>query len=161
MFHTPAIRAGAFAFASALLIAAAPLWAADAPPQPSPPGGAAEAAFLAENDAAMSKMMTGMTVKPTGDIDRDFALMMVPHHQGAVDMALAELRHGHNEQLRRIAQEIVVEQLQEITAMRLAIGEPPQAPVIAPTQSAQTAAATAPALPSTTAMCRSTRSPAR
>ena len=45
--------------------------------------------------------------------------MMIPHHQGAIDMALAVLRYGHNEQMRRIAQEIIVEQQQEIAAMRL------------------------------------------
>ena len=73
-----------------------------------------ETPFLSENDAAMSKMMADMTVKPTGDIDRDFVAMMVPHHQGAIDMAQALLRYGHNEQLRRLAQEIVVTQQQEI-----------------------------------------------
>jgi uncharacterized protein (DUF305 family) len=87
-----------------------------------------EAKFLAENELAMNKMMAGMAVPASGDIDRDFVDMMVPHHQGAVDMARAELRYGHNEKLRRIAQEIIVDQLQEIDAMRLAVGEPPAAP---------------------------------
>ncbi|MCX5542678.1 DUF305 domain-containing protein [Paraburkholderia sp. CNPSo 3076] len=87
-----------------------------------------EASFLSENDAAMTKMMTGMAARPTGDVDRDFVATMIPHHQGAVDMAMAELRHGHNEQLRRIAQEIVVEQQQEIVAMRLAVHDPNTAP---------------------------------
>jgi hypothetical protein len=91
---------------------------------------AGEAPFLAENAAAMDNMMAGMDITPTGDADADFAAMMIPHHQGAIDMALAELRHGKNEQLRRIAQEIVVEQQQEIIAMRLALGQPlpPSAP---------------------------------
>jgi uncharacterized protein (DUF305 family) len=83
-----------------------------------------EAAFLAENQAAMDKMMAGMNIKPTGDVDHDFTAMMIPHHQGAIDMAQAELQYGRNQKLVRIAQEIVVEQLQEIAAMRLAIGEP-------------------------------------
>jgi hypothetical protein len=89
-----------------------------------------EANFVAENQTAMTRMMDGMSVKPTGDIDRDFVAMMVPHHQGAIDMAQAELRYGHNEALRRIAQEIVVEQQQEIAAMRVALGQPlpPSAP---------------------------------
>jgi Domain of unknown function (DUF305) len=82
----------------------------------------------------MDKMMAGMDVKPTGDVDADFAAMMIPHHQGAIDMALAELRHGRNEQLRRIAQEIIVEQQQEINAMRLALGQPLPAQTAAPTQ---------------------------
>ena len=93
-------------------------------------GSADEGPFLAENTVAMDKMMADMTVRPTGDVDIDFAAMMIPHHQGAIEMALAELRHGKNEQLRRIAQEIVVEQQQEIVAMRLALGQPlpPSAP---------------------------------
>jgi uncharacterized protein (DUF305 family) len=72
----------------------------------------------------MAKMMNEMKVKPTGDVDRDFVAMMVPHHQGAIDMALAFLRYGRNEQLRRLAQEIIVTQQQEIAVMRRAIGEP-------------------------------------
>jgi len=83
-----------------------------------------ESPFLAENSAAMTKMMAGMEVAPSGDVDRDFAAMMIPHHQGAIDMARAELRFGHNELLRRLAQEIVVDQQQEIAVMRLALGEP-------------------------------------
>ena len=93
-----------------------------------------EAAYLAENDAAMTKMMNDMAVRPTGDVDRDFVAMMVPHHQGAIDMARAVLRYGRNEQLRRIAQEIIVDQLQEIAAMRLAVGEPLPPATAAPTQ---------------------------
>jgi hypothetical protein len=98
------------------------------------PGLASEAPFLAENAAAMDKMMADMNVKPTGDVDRDFVAMMIPHHQGAIDMARLMLRYGHNEQLRRLAQEIIVTQQQEIVTMRLAIGEPPS-PAAAPAQS--------------------------
>jgi uncharacterized protein (DUF305 family) len=84
---------------------------------------ATEARFLAENDTAMTAMMKGMTIKPTGNVDRDFVAMMVPHHQGAIDMAESELRYGRNQQLLRIAQEIIVEQLQEIAAMRVSVGD--------------------------------------
>src|SRR5262245_34138996 len=90
--------------------------------------------FLAENTVAMEKMMTGMHVAPTGDIDADFAAMMIPHHQGAIDMAVVFLRYGKNEQLRRLAQEIIVEQQREIAAMKLALGEPLPASAPAPTQ---------------------------
>lgn len=86
-------------------------------------GETPEEAFLSENAAAMSRMMAAMDIKPAGDIDRDFVAMMIPHHQGAVDMAVAELRYGRNEQLRRIAQAIVVNQPVEISAMQLVIGE--------------------------------------
>jgi len=94
----------------------------------------AVAPFLAENNAAMDKMMAAMEVKPTGDVDIDFVAMMSPHHQGAIDMAIAYLRYGKNEQLRRLAQEIIVEQQQEIAAMQLALGKPAPASTPAPTQ---------------------------
>jgi Domain of unknown function (DUF305) len=93
-----------------------------------------EAPYLAENDATMSRMMSGMVIKPTGDVDRDFVAMMSPHHQGAIDMAQAVLRSGHNEQIRRLAQEIIVTQQQEIATMHLAIGEPLPPSVPSPTQ---------------------------
>jgi uncharacterized protein (DUF305 family) len=92
-------------------------YVADRPDHPE------EQSFLSENDAAMKKMMEDMTIQPTGDVDRDFVAMMVPHHQGAVDMAKAELKYGHNEQLRRLAQEIVAAQQREITVMRNAVGD--------------------------------------
>jgi hypothetical protein len=89
-----------------------------------PASPSSETQFLNEDEAAMRKMMAGMSIEPSGDVDRDFAAMMIPHHQGAIEMAQAELRHGRNELLRRIAQEIVVEQQQEIDAMRLAVQQP-------------------------------------
>jgi hypothetical protein len=93
-----------------------------------------EVPYLMENDAAMNKMMADMVIKPTGDVDRDFVSMMAPHHQGAIEMAQAVLRNGRNEQIRRLAQEVIVTQQQEIAAMRLAVGEalPPSLP--SPTQ---------------------------
>jgi uncharacterized protein (DUF305 family) len=93
-----------------------------------------EQPFLAENEAAMNKMMADMAVTPTGDIDHDFVAMMVPHHQGAIDMAEAVLRYGRNETIRRLAQEIIVTQQQEIAAMRLAIGDELPPSVASPTQ---------------------------
>jgi len=93
-----------------------------------------EKAYLDQNKAAMDKMMADMEVKPSGDVDRDFVAMMTPHHQGAIDMALAVLKYGKNEQLKRIAQEIIVDQQQEIAAMKLAIGDPLPPSEAAPTQ---------------------------
>ncbi|MHB8267913.1 DUF305 domain-containing protein [Bradyrhizobium sp.] len=87
------------------------------------PDRSQEQPFLSENDAAMNNMMANMTIKPTGDVDRDFVAMMVPHHQGAVDMAKAKLKYGHNEQLRRLAQEIVAHQQREIAVMRNAVSD--------------------------------------
>jgi uncharacterized protein (DUF305 family) len=106
---------------------------------PAAPAGTAagfdkEKAFLTENEAAMTRMMSGMAVRPTGNADADFTAMMIPHHQGAIDMAMSELHYGKNEQLRRIAQEIIVDQQQEIIAMRLALGQKPPPPAAVATQ---------------------------
>ena len=79
-----------------------------------------EVAFDTANSIAMGQMMQGMSVHLSASADAELVAMMMPHHHGAIDMAQAELRYGHNETLRRIPQEIVVEQQQEIVAMRLA-----------------------------------------
>ena len=135
-FFKPALRMAMFGARLLVAFAVPPLvfgaFAHEAHPAAQKAATADESAFLAENDAAMTKMMNDMAAKPTGDIDRDFVAMMVPHHQGAIDMAVLELRYGKNEQLRRIAQEIIVSQLQEIAAMQLAIGEPLPASAPAP-----------------------------
>src|ERR1700756_3285556 len=130
------VAAAGFAIGSASLASAQ-----DLSRRPRP----AEAAFLKENDAAMTKMMNDMAAKPTGNVDHDFVAMMVPHHQGAIDMAQAELRYGRNPQLKTISQEIIVDQMQEITLMRLALGEPLPASTSSPTAPAFGVAQAAPA----------------
>ena len=80
--------------------------------------------FAVTMNEAMAKMHTAMHVQYSGDADRDFARMMIPHHQGAIDMALAELRYGKDERLKRLAQEIIVEQQQEIAVMELTLRKP-------------------------------------
>ena len=105
-----------------------------------------ESPFLSENDAAMNKMMSDMVIKPTGDVDRDFVAMMTPHHQGAIEMAKAVLRSGRNEQIRRLAQEVIVTQQQEIAAMRLAIGDPLPPSVPSPTQISATPTSRVPSI---------------
>ena len=72
----------------------------------------------------MARMMAAMQIKPSKDVDRDFVAMMVPHHQGAIDMAEAELSYGHNEPLLGLAQEVIATQEQQIVVMRRALGEP-------------------------------------
>jgi len=68
---------------------------------------------------AMTVMDQGMKQAPmAGNSDHDFAAMMIPHHQGAIDMAKVELLYGKDPVLRRIAQEIIVTQQQEIVVMR-------------------------------------------
>ena len=87
------------------------------------PGG-----FDAMMARSMARMHADMAVAPSGDPDRDFAAMMIPHHQGAIDMAEAELRFGKDERLRRLAQGIIVEQRQEISVMQAILKEKGGAP---------------------------------
>jgi uncharacterized protein (DUF305 family) len=69
---------------------------------------------------AMSVMHKGMHTAPqTGDPDRDFVAMMIPHHQGAIDMAKVLLLYGKDEQLKRLAQEIIADQQNEVQLMQL------------------------------------------
>jgi len=63
-------------------------------------------------------VMAGMAVASTGNVDADFAAMMIRHHQGAIDMALAELRYGRNERLRRIAPAIVTPRDRSVRSCR-------------------------------------------
>ena len=68
---------------------------------------------------AMSVMHQGMHAAPqTGDPARDFVTMMIPHHQGAIDMAKALLLYGKDPQMRRLAQEIIADQQSEIELMQ-------------------------------------------
>ena len=93
--------------------------AALAHPHPHPSASPASDPFHQQMDEAMARMDAGMSAAAaSGDPDVDFARMMIPHHQGAIDMALAELRFGRDERLRRLAQGIVVEQRQEIQLMQ-------------------------------------------
>jgi hypothetical protein len=76
------------------------------------------AEFMQAMTASMDHMHHDMAAAAmNGDIDHDFATMMIPHHQGALDMAKAELAHGNNPVMRRLAQEILVTQTSEIDAM--------------------------------------------
>ena len=93
------------------------------PADTTPPAGTGTA-FDAEIAQVIGRMHETMEVTPSGEPDRDFMLMMIPHHQGAIDMALVVLKYGHDERLKRLAQSIIVEQGQEITYMRTLLGAP-------------------------------------
>lgn len=67
---------------------------------------------------AMDKMHHAMAVKPSGCADRDFVLGMIPHHQGAIDMAWVQLKYGRDAQLKEIANDIIRSQQQEIAKMQ-------------------------------------------
>ena len=78
--------------------------------------------------AVMVQMDAGMCIAPSGDADHDFARAMIPHHQGAIEMARLELLHGRDALLRRLAQGIVVEQSQEIALLRGLLASSPARP---------------------------------
>jgi hypothetical protein len=78
--------------------------------------------FYSEMAEVNARMHRGMEVVPSDDVDRDFIRMMIPHHQGAVDMARVLLKYSRDEKLKRLAQSIIVEQDQEIAYMRMLDG---------------------------------------
>jgi len=83
-----------------------------------PPAVQNEAPSTTENKAAMDKMMGTMDETTyTGQADRDFVSGMIPHHQGAIDMANVELKYGKDPQLRKLAQSIIDSQQTEIAMM--------------------------------------------
>jgi uncharacterized protein (DUF305 family) len=76
--------------------------------------------FMQAMDVSMKRMDHDMAAAlMTGDVDHDFAAMMIPHHQGAIDMAKGELSYGKDPVMRRLAQEILVDQQSEIDVMNL------------------------------------------
>jgi uncharacterized protein (DUF305 family) len=73
-------------------------------------------------DKSMDTMHSEMRkVRYSGNSDADFALMMIPLHQGAIEMAKVELQFGADPRLRRLAQEIIITQQSEIEVMKDAI----------------------------------------
>jgi hypothetical protein len=76
--------------------------------------------FMNIMDESMKRMDADMNSAPmNGNDDHDFVTMMMPHHQGAIDMAKAELIYGKDPVMRRLAEEIIVDQQSEIQAMQL------------------------------------------
>lgn len=108
-------RHGMLAALATLLIAVAGGPALGQSAAPSGHGGDASAAYM-DAMASMNRTMDGMRM--TGDADIDFARMMIPHHQSAVDMAEAYLQHGTDPQLRAVSQQIVTSQREEIGTLQ-------------------------------------------
>lgn len=69
-------------------------------------------------ETANVKMHSDMAIDYTGNADVDFVRSMIPHHQGAIDMARVELEHGKDPELRKLAEEVIKAQEKEITDMR-------------------------------------------
>ena len=81
--------------------------------------GATFARFASEMDTGMDKMMRDMHAPGyTGNADVDFVTMMIPHHEGAVEMARLVLIHGRDPLTRKLAEEIIASQVVEIEGMK-------------------------------------------
>ena len=83
----------------------------------SPPAANEPASTKAYRDA-MTKMDKGMAITWSGNADKDFVAGMIPHHQGAIDMAHIELQYGKDPQLRKLARDVVAAQQKEIAFMK-------------------------------------------
>jgi uncharacterized protein (DUF305 family) len=77
-----------------------------------------DAASTKDFKAADMKMMHDMAVPYTGNPDVDFRTKMIPHHQGAIDMAKVALAHAKDETTKAMAAQIIKDQEREIAEMR-------------------------------------------
>ncbi len=117
-------RRALLAGAAAMVVAPAHAQHRHAEPMPRPrhseplPGPSPQAEFAGEMHHAMKAMREAMDAVPmSGDPDRDFLAMMIPHHQGAIDMARLVLIHGRDPLVRQLAEEIIAAQQAEIRSM--------------------------------------------
>jgi uncharacterized protein (DUF305 family) len=67
---------------------------------------------------ANAKMHKDMAIPYSGDTDADFVRSMIPHHQGAIDMARIELAHGKDPEIRKLAEAVIKAQEAEIAEMQ-------------------------------------------
>ena len=82
------------------------------------PASTGQSASNAAFEQANAKMHKDMAVPLTGNSDRDFLAGMIPHHQGAIDMAEVVLKYGKDPKVKKLAQDIIVAQKQEIAMMQ-------------------------------------------
>lgn len=91
------------------------------------PGTPSTAAY----NEAMTKMQAAMTTPYTGDADQDFVSGMIPHHQGAIDMAEVELKYGKDAKIKQLAARIIAAQEREIAFMKAwQAKHPPPKPLV-------------------------------
>ncbi|TIP33434.1 MAG: DUF305 domain-containing protein, partial [Mesorhizobium sp.] len=78
----------------------------------------AQSPATAGYEAAMKKMHKDMAIKYTGNADVDFVRGMIPHHQGAIDMAKVVIANGKDPEIRKLAEGVVKAQEAEIKQMQ-------------------------------------------
>ena len=110
------------AFLAGALVALAPAALAQAPHvhqhEAAPAAGEKSDAATEAFEAANEKMHEGMDIELTGDADVDFVRGMIPHHQGAVDMANVVIKYGKDPEIRKLAEGVVKAQEEEIAFMK-------------------------------------------
>lgn len=115
---------GGLALLSALALAGS-VAIAQTPPAPAPdphaqhaPAAGTSSTATAAYRVAAAKMHKDMMITYSGNADRDFVVGMIPHHQGAIDMARIVLTFGKDPELKKLAKDVIAAQEKEIAFMR-------------------------------------------